>query len=463
MRTGFGFLLLFVSSLATAADRPNIIFIMVDDLGPEWIGCYGGRELKTPHIDALAAGGMRFTNAYSMPQCTPTRATLLTGQYPFRHGWCNHWDVPRWGAGCHFDPKHNLTFARVLKPVGYKTAIAGKWQINDFRVQPDVLRQHGFDEWCMWTGYETGKPASGKRYWDPYIYTSGGKSRTHRDRFGPDVFTAFLVRFLETHRDSPMLVYFPMVLTHGPVVHTPAELKARTSLEKHKAMVRYTDRIVGQIVSAVDRLKLRRRTIIFFTTDNGTAKRYRARMGDRLVRGGKGLLTENGPRQPFIVNGPGIVPAGVVTDALTDFTDMLPTFADLAGARVPRDAVLDGHSLAGLLRGRKQDGTRQWILAMGRGAAALDSRGVRPQQAYTDRVLRDKRFKVFVEKGQITRLHDLQVDPGETANLVKSPRPSHVTARRKFATIIAGFPKQDPRPRYTPTPPQPWDRKPDTP
>ena len=100
---------------------------------------------------------------------------------------------------------------------------------------------------------------------------------------------------------------------------------------------------------------------------------------------------------------------------------------------------------------------------MGRGAAALDSRGVRPQQAYTDRVLRDKRFKVFVEKGQITRLHDLQVDPGETANLVKSPRPSHVTARRKFATIIAGFPKQDPRPRYTPTPPQPWDRKPDTP
>jgi arylsulfatase A-like enzyme len=254
-----------------------------------------------------------------------------------------------------------------------------------------------------------------------------------------------------------------MVLTHGPVVHTPAEPEAKSSLEKHKAMVRYTDGLVGRLVATVDRLKLRRRTIIFFTTDNGTSKRFRARMGDRVVRGGKGLLTENGPRQPLIVNGPGIVPAGVVTDALTDFTDMLPTFAELAGARIPPGAQLDGHSLAGLLRGEQRDGTRQWILAMGRGAAALDSRGVRPQQQYTDRVLRDKRFKVFVEKGRITRLHDLQDDPEESANLVGSSQPIHVAARRKFSTIIAGFPKRDPRPRYTPTPPQPWDRKPELP
>ncbi len=462
MRLHFAVLLL-APSMVFAAERPNIIFIMVDDLGPEWIGCYGGRELKTPHIDALATGGMRFTNAYSMPQCTPTRATLLTGQYPFHHGWCNHWDVPRWGAGCHFDPRHNLTFARVLKPAGYKTAIAGKWQINDFRVQPDVLRQHGFDAWCMWTGYETGVPASGKRYWDPYIYTSGSKSRTHRGRFGPDVFTDFLVKFLEDNRESPMLVYFPMVLTHGPVVHTPAEPEADTPLEKHKAMVRYTDRLVGRLVSTVDRLKLRRRTVIFFTTDNGTSKRFRARMGDRVVRGGKGLLTENGPWQPFIVNAPGIVPAGVVTDTLTDFTDMLPTFAELAGARIPPGAQLDGHSLAGVLRGEQRDGTRKWILAMGRGPAALDSRGVRPIQVYTDRVLRDKRFKVHVQKGRITRLHDLKADPTEETNLLGSTRPAHVAARKKFSTVISGFPNKDPRPRYTPTPPQPWDRKPDAP
>ena len=147
--------------------KPNIIFIMVDDLGPEWIGCCGAEGIETPVIDELARTGMRFTNAYSMPKCTPTRVTLLTGQYPFRHGWVNHWDVPRWGAGCHFDPKHNVSFVRLLKKAGYATAIAGKWQINDFRVQPDVLAGHGFDEWCMWTGYETGNRPSGKRYWNP--------------------------------------------------------------------------------------------------------------------------------------------------------------------------------------------------------------------------------------------------------------------------------------------------------
>ncbi len=93
---------------------PNLLFIMVDDLGPEWISCYGGEDIETPNIDKMAAGGMLFQNAYSMPKCTPTRATLLTGQYPFRHGWVNHWDVPRWGAGCHFDPDQNPSSGSVF-------------------------------------------------------------------------------------------------------------------------------------------------------------------------------------------------------------------------------------------------------------------------------------------------------------------------------------------------------------
>ena len=163
-----------IGAMNVTTKRPNIIFIMVDDLGPEWLSCYGGEEMETPNLDRLAKEGMRFTNAYSMPQCTPTRATLLTGQYPFRHGWCNHWDVPRWGAGCHFDSKYNITFARVLKNAGYVTAAAGKWQINDFRVQPDTMEKHGFDEHCMWTGYESNNPPSAKRYWDPYIHTKQG-------------------------------------------------------------------------------------------------------------------------------------------------------------------------------------------------------------------------------------------------------------------------------------------------
>ncbi|MCP5115109.1 MAG: sulfatase-like hydrolase/transferase, partial [bacterium] len=372
---------------AAAVDRPNIIFIMVDDLGPEWVSCYGAEDIRTPSLDKLAATGMKFEAAYSMPQCTPTRAALLTGQYPFRNGWVNHWDVPRWGAGCHFDPKHNITFARLLKKVGYKTAVAGKWQINDFRIQPNVLREHGFDEWCMWTGYESQNRPSAERYWNPYIFTTPGKSRTYEGKLGPDIYNNFVLDFLKRHRREPMLVYYPMVLTHGPLVHTPDEMDVTETLDKHKAMTRYTDKLVGRVVDTLDELKIRDRTIVIFTTDNGTGRGIRGHMNGRLVSGGKAQLTENGPRQPFIVNGPGMVPVGVTTDALTDFTDMLPTFAELAGAELPEGVTLDGRSIAKVILGTEADGPREWIMAMGFGPARLDDKGVRPVKDYTDRVV----------------------------------------------------------------------------
>ena len=236
----------------SGADKPNIIFIMVDDLGKEWVSCYGAEDIETPHIDALAAGGMRFENAYSMPQCTPSRVTLLTGQYPWRTGWVNHWDVPRWGVG-YFDWRHHTTVAQLLKRAGYATAAAGKWQINDFRVTPDALKKHGFDEWCMWTGGEGGNPPSDERYWDPYIHT-GHQSKTHKGKFGPDIYTQFLIDFAGRHKDEPMFLYFPMCLTHGPLVATPDEPDVTEKTAKHKAMVRYMDKLVGQLVAALERL-----------------------------------------------------------------------------------------------------------------------------------------------------------------------------------------------------------------
>ncbi|MHC4542389.1 MAG: sulfatase-like hydrolase/transferase, partial [Planctomycetota bacterium] len=215
------------SSSAGRGNRPNILFIMVDDLGKEWISCYGAEDVETPNIDALAQTGMRFENAYSMPQCTPSRATLLTGQYPWRTGWVNHWDVPRWGVG-YFDwaIRENTTFARVMRAAGYATAAAGKWQMNDFRIAPDFMSKHGFDDWCMWTGYEAGNPPSGKRYWDAYINTLQDGSKTYSGRFGPDVYTDYLTDFMRKHKDRPMMLYFPMALTHGPLTATPAEPNA---------------------------------------------------------------------------------------------------------------------------------------------------------------------------------------------------------------------------------------------
>jgi len=447
---------------APAAEKPNLIFIMVDDLGKEWVQCCGAEDIETPHLDALAAGGMRFTNAYSMPQCTPTRVTLLTGQYPWRTGWVNHWDVPRWGVG-YFDWKHHTTFATLLKKAGYTTAAAGKWQINDFRVTPDAMARHGFDDWCMWTGFEAGNPPSGNRYWDPYIHTRAG-SKTYEGKFGPDVYTDFLIDFMRRHKDEPMGLYFPMCLTHGPLVHTPDEPDAKDKVAKHKAMVRYVDKLVGRLVQALDDLGIRRRTIVFFSTDNGTSGSLTGTLNGRKVRGGKAKESENGVCEPFIVNGPGRVPAGVVTDALTDFTDLLPTFADLAGATVPEEAPVDGVSIAPVVLGKAKDSPRQWIMALGHGPARLDEKGVRGQADYATRVIRDKQFKVWVDNhATIIRLHDLKADPAEQTNLLDSDKPEHVAARAKFQAVIDTMPKTDARPAYAPRAANPWDRQRGTP
>ncbi len=445
-----------VAASAWAAP-PNLVLIMVDDLGPEWISSYGGEGIETPNIDKLAEGGLLFRNAYSMPQCTPTRVTLLTGQYPFRHGWTNHWDVPRWGAGCHFDPEHNLSFARLLRDAGYVTAIAGKWQINDFRVQPRILARHGFDEWSMWTGGEGGNPVSDERYWDPYIYTNKEASKTYSGRFGPDVFNDFLIDFVRRNSGSPMLLYYPMALTHGPLVTTPHEPFAKTALEKHKAMVRYTDYLVGRLVKTLDETGVRDNTIVVFTTDNGTSRGIRGSLNGRLVRGGKARLTENGPRQPFIVNGPGLVPVGVETDELTDFSDLFPTFCELAGVDVPAGIEIDGKSIATLVLGKATSGPREWIAAMGYGAAKLDATGVRGVDDYAPRVIRDKRYKVHVYDGKVRELYDLARDPDERKNLLESDLPEHVAALQKLRAASETMPSKDARPRYDPLPAQPWD------
>jgi len=438
----------------------NILFIMVDDLGKEWIGCYGAEDIETPNIDALAASGMKFNNAYSMPQCTPSRATLLTGTYPCRNGFVNHWDVPRWGVG-YFDWKHkeNTTFARLLKDLGYATCAAGKWQINDFRLEPQAMKKHGFDDWAMWTGYETGNKASAARYADPYINTPGG-SKTYKGEFGPDVYADRLIRFMEEHKEEPMCLYFPMALTHGPMTATPDEPDAQGKLDKHKAMVRYTDKLVGRLVEALEDFGIRERTVVIFATDNGSGGGITGMLDGHKVRGGKAKENEAGVCAPFIVSCPGRVPQGVESDALTDFTDLLPTFVELGGGTVPDDLTIDGVSIAPVLLGEEKDSGREWIMALGHGPAILDADGVRGKKDFASRVIRDKRYKVWVSEDKtIVRLHDLLEDPWEETNLVESKAAAHRAALSKFRSVVASLPDKDGRPIYTPRKPNAWDKQ----
>ena len=444
---------------------PNIMIILVDDLGKEWISCYGAEDISTPNIDQLAKTGVRFDNVYGMPQCTPTRVTILTGQYPFRHGWVNHWDVPRWGGGAHFDESMNPSLAIEMKKAGYKTCIAGKWQIDDFRVEPDALTKNGFDEFCMWTGFETGNPEpSGNRYHDPYIFTRDG-SKVYKGEYGPDIFKDFIINFIHANKDDPMFIYYPMVLTHTPFEHTPID-SATDNLGKHKAMVNYTDLITGDLVRAFDEAGIQENTIIIWTTDNGTTGQIDGTLNGRNIKGGKSKTAEPGVCLPFIVSWPVSIGSNQTSDALIDFSDLFPTCLDIAGIEVGREwktgntsRIIDGSSFKDALL-HNQDSHREWILGMGGGNnARLTENGVENQFVFRDRVVRNKRYKLSIDTNRkAIGFYDLWHDPDEKINLIDS-----LTTRdreenfNQLHNVIANFPEKDADPRYSPNPPQPWD------
>ena len=257
-----------------------------------------------------------------------------------------------------------------------------------------------------------------------------------------------------------MLLYFPMALTHGPLVHTPLKEDARSKRQRHVAMVEYTDHLVGRLLGAIEDLKLGDDTIVIFTTDNGTSRGLLGRRSGARPSGGKGSKWEGGVCQPFLVYGPGRVPAGTTRDALVDFTDLLPTFAELGGAALPADSAIDGRSFAKVLLGQAEQGPRSWIMSLGHGPARLDELGVVGQVPYTPRVVRGERFKIWVNKSrEITALYDLEEDPLERANLLGAGRKDANAALRKLQLVVKATPARDARPQYRARAPRPWDRK----
>jgi arylsulfatase A-like enzyme len=443
-----------------ADGRPNILFVMLDDMGKEWVSAYGSENVSTPWIDSLADEGMRFDNAWMTPQCTPTRIALLTGQYPFRNGWVNHWDVPRWGHG-YFDWRLYPNLAGTLRSAGYATAAAGKWQVNDFRIEPEAMVKHGFDSYAMWTGFEEGVEASAERYWDPYVHTAEG-SRTYEGRFGADVFAEHLVTFIEQHADQPWFAYLPLALPHPPYVTTPNAPDLGDDDEaRYRAMAEYGDFTIGRLVQKIDELGLGDNTLIIVTTDNGSPRSMIGTTEGRVVRGGKSLTGENGINVPFVVRWPAKIRPGQRTDALVDPTDMLPTFAELAGTKLPDEHVIDGQSFAALLRGEAEDGPRTWIMAMGgRNEAAVSDAGIENKYVFRDRVIRDKRYKLYIAptpQRTAEKLVDLQLDPDEQFDLLGSDDPEVKAAYERLMAVARSFPDRDNDPQYTRRGANDWD------
>ncbi|WP_236972606.1 sulfatase-like hydrolase/transferase [Membranihabitans marinus] len=434
-------------------EKPNFVIILVDDLGKEWIGAYGAEDIETPEIDRLAKTGILFTNAYSMPQCTPSRLALLTGQYPYNNGWINHFDVPRWGHGARFDPDRYPVFAKALRNAGYKTCAVGKWQINDFRLEPEAMVHAGFDEYFMWTGGEGGnEEVSDKRYWNPYIHSKEG-SRTYEEQFGPDLFSDFAIDFMEKNKDQAFLVYYPMVLTHTPFVATPHEPNVESNFDKHRAMVRYTDFIVGKLMKALDDMEIRKNTYVVFTTDNGTVPAIAGRRDGKFVIGGKSYLTENGINAPFVINHPGVIRAGKESDALVDFTDLFPTLLELSGVEISKaEHSIDGKSFASVVNGEEVDLGKEWVISMGSHPTSINNdHRLENYYDFRDRILRNDRFKIYVDTlKKIDKIYDLSLDPFETVNVIDVESESIATVKDQVNGLLNEMPQKDHHPDYRP-------------
>ena len=326
--------------------KPNIIYILADDLGIGDVSCYGSDKNKTPIIDKLAKGGMRFTHGYTAPLCGPSRAMILTGRYAFRTGAVNQDMVAQ------IKPENEVLIPSVLKPEGYATAMVGKW--SQFGLTP---KDFGFDDYitfqgsgCYW--------ATEKKKSENYI-ENGVDKKLDASTYMPDLMHQHLVDFITTNKEKPFFLYYSMVNVHALIQRTP---DSKPGSDFYADNIAYMDKLVGKLLSTLDDLKLRENTLIVFMGDNGTASQYaeRGSISGNALSGKKGSMLECGSLVPTIANWPGVIAAGKVNDQLIDSSDILPTFADLAGAKLPTKNVIDGRSFLPQLMGKKGN-PREWI------------------------------------------------------------------------------------------------------
>lgn len=331
-------------------DQPNIILIMADDLGYETIGANGGTSYPTPTLDRLAATGVRFTQCYVQPLCTPTRAQLMTGRYNVRN-YINFGNMD----------SRAVTFGNLLKQAGYTTCMVGKWQLGR---DLELPKKFGFDEYCLWQ--HTRRPP---RYANPGLEINGVEKDYPEGKYGPDLVNSYALDFVTRKKEGPFFLYYSMILTHAPYQPTPDSAdwdpKAQGENVNAKAehfgdMVTYMDKLIGKLVARLDSLGIRDNTLLIFLGDNGTGRGTRSMMGDRLVIGGKGSTTDAGMHVPLIASWPAKAAGGKVCPDLVDGTDFLPTLLQAGGAVPPSGVTLDGRSFLPQVLGEKGQ-PREWV------------------------------------------------------------------------------------------------------
>jgi arylsulfatase A-like enzyme len=412
---------------AAGPAKPNIIFIMADDLGYTDVACFGSKYYETPNIDRLATQGMKLTNYHHHQNCTPTRAALMSGQYSARTGTYTVGGIDRFDWSKRplrpVDNVPNLPLDRVilpaaLKTAGYVTGMFGKWHIGQNGDYHPGKR--GFDEAIVSQGAH-------------FDFATDPKTPYPKGQYLADFLTDKAVDFIKRHKDESFFLYLPHFGVHSPHHAKPeliAKFKKKPGVGGHNnptyaAMIASVDESVGRVMATLDELKLAENTVLIFTSDNGGVGGY-VREGVKKdgsdvtdnapLRSGKGSLYEGGTRVPFIVRWPGKVKPGSVCDVPGIHVDMYPTLVALGGGKLPDKQIFDGESLAPLFRDPKAKLAREAIYQHFPGylGAGTDSWRTTPVSLIQ---AGDWKLMEFLEDGRL-ELYNLREDIGETKNLV---------------------------------------------
>ena len=388
-----------------ATERPNILIIFTDDQGYADLACFGSRKHKTPRMDQLAKEGTRFTNFYAQHVCGPSRSALLTGRYPRRS--------KGWGM-----PADEITFAELIKTVGYQTVCIGKWDVSNRKPIIDRMpNAQGFDYfWGALGANDSGRIAFHENN------ESAGDTRDMGSLLR--LYTDKAIDFLRNKRDKskPFVLYLAHTMMHTIIDASP-RFKGKSEGSLYGDVVEEFDFETGRLLDTLDTLGLRDNTLVIYTSDNGPwnqpayTKRKKGHpvgsifWGDAgPLRNGKGSCYEAGSRVPCIVRWPGKVPAGRVSKAIFSTLDFMPTFANLAGYKVPDDRVIDGVDQTDLLLGKSEKGARNTFYYQGNGVRRGKWKYLKARHGVPG-------YAADRKREQVVELYDLEADPGEVTNL----------------------------------------------
>ena len=332
-----GLVCLYCISFTTVASErlPNIIVVLADDLGYGDLGVYGSTLLETPRLDAMAQEGVILTDFYaSASNCTPSRAGLLTGRYAIRSGLAHE---VLFVHDRHGLPREEVTIAEMLQPLGYRSAIIGKWHLG-----------HTSEHWPTTQGFDHyyGLPYSNNQ--TPLaLYRNGAKiEEPVRQATLTERYTAEAIRFIEQNRDQPFFIYLSHTAPHVPL-HVSGDFTGKSRGGLYGDAVMSLDWSTGELLDALQRLGLDERTLVIFTSDNGPYPQGSA----GGLRGSKGTPWEGGYRVPFIARWPGNIPAGAIANGISMNIDILPTLQAITGAVLPAGIELDGKNIEELFQG----------------------------------------------------------------------------------------------------------------